>query len=99
MWSDGECYHLEKKRLTGIQVEVEDEFNMITRLRVAFDNDEWGSWRRTAGEYDTPVEQPALLLQEGEEIIGATTTHTNGFGFLSSLELTLSTGRRQFWGS
>ena len=98
MWSDGECYHHEKKRLTGIQVEVEDKYNRISRLRVAFDNGEWGSWRRTARERGTPVEQPALLLQEGEEIIGAT-THTFLGGRLSSLELTLSTGRRQFWGS
>ena len=98
MWSDGECYHHEKKRLTGIQVEVEDKFNMISRLRVAFDNEEWGSWRKTADVAGTPVEQPALLLQDGEEIIGATTTHS-GFGSLCSLELTLSTGRRQFWGS
>ena len=98
MWSDGECYHHEKKRLTGIQVVVEDEYNMISRLRVAFDNGEWGSWRETANEYGTPVEQPALLLQDGEEIIGAI-THTDVLGDLCSLELTLSTGRRQFWGS
>ena len=98
MWSDGECYHHEKKRLTGIQVVVENKGNLISRLRVAFDNGEWGSWRETAWEDGTPVEQPALLLQEGEEIIGAT-THTDKFGQLSSLELTLSTGRRQFWGS
>ena len=97
MWSDGECYHHEKKRLTGIQVAV-NSLNRISRLRVAFDNEEWGSWRETAYESGTPVEQPALLLQEGEEIIGAT-TYTNGEGWLSSLELTLSTGRRQFWGS
>ena len=44
------------------------------------------------------LEQPALLLQDGEEIIGAT-THTNDDGELSSLELTLNTGRHQFWGS
>merc|ERR1719210_956743 len=25
MWSDGECYHHEKRRLTGIQVVVEDK--------------------------------------------------------------------------
>ena len=99
MWSDGECYHHEKKRLTGIQVEVDDMNDRISRLRVAFDNKEWGSWRETAYEDGTPVEQPALLLQDGEEIIGATThTHDVG-GDLSSLELTLSTGRRQFWGS
>ena len=100
MWSDGECYHHEKKRLTGIQVVVENYYNRISKLRVAFDNGEWGSWRETAKESgdSTPVEQPALLLQEGEEIIGAT-THTHDYGDLSSLELTLSTGRRQFWGS
>ena len=98
IWSDAEFYHHEKKRLTGIQVVVEDRSNMISRLRVAFDNEEWGSWRETAGEWSTLVEQPALLLQEGEEIIGAT-THAHVDGSLSSLELTLSTGRRQFWGS
>ena len=98
MWSEGGCYHHEKKRLTGIQVVVEDKFNRISRLRVAFDNEEWGSWRETATELGTPVKQPALLLQEGEEIIGAT-THTDSIGDLFSLELTLSTGRRQFWGS
>merc|ERR1712126_438819 len=97
MWSDAECYHHEKKRLTGIQVVVEDRFNFVSRLRVAFDNEEWGSWRETADEVGAPVEQPALLLQEGEAIIGAT-THTSPGGSLSSLELTLSTGRRQFWG-
>ena len=98
MWSDGECYHHEKKRLTGIQVVVEDKYNSISRMRVAFDNEEWGSWRETATEFNTsPVEQPALLLQDGEEIIGAT-THTKYNGQLMSLELTLSTGRRQFLG-
>ena len=98
IWSDAEFYHHEKKRLTGIQVVVEDRSNMISRLRVAFDNEEWGSWRETATEFRTsPIEQPALLLQEGEAIIGAT-THTDSIGDLFSLELTLSTGRRQFWG-
>ena len=77
---------------------VEDKYNRISNLRVAFDNGEWGSWRKTASESRNPVEQPALLLQDGEAIIGAT-THTDVDGDLSSLELTLSTGRRQFWGS
>ena len=99
MWSDGEFYHHEKKRLTGIQVVVEDKYHRISRLRVAFDNEEWGSWRQTAVEHGTPVEQPALLLQEGEAIIGATTHTDDDDGQLCSLELTLSTGRRQFWGS
>ena len=76
---------------------IEDKNSWISRLRVAFDNEEWGSWRRTAYS-GTPVEQPALLLQDGEAIIGAT-THTDWLGKLSSLELTLSTGRRQFWGN
>ena len=85
MWSDGESYHHEKKRLTGIQV-AESGGGKILRLRVAFNNGEWGRWRDTAKEYETPdyerpdcVEQPALLLQDGEEIIGAT-THTNDDG-------------------
>ena len=65
MWSDGECYHHQKKRLTGIQVAVEDKNSWISRVRVAFDNREWGSWRKTAYEFGTPVEQSALLLQNG----------------------------------
>ena len=56
MWSDGECYHHEKKRLTGIQVAVVDKYNFISRLRVAFDNREWGSWRETASEYECECE-------------------------------------------
>ena len=96
-WSDGEFYQYDKRRLTGIQVAV--KFYKITRLRVAFDNREWGTWRWTANEWSNNilVEQPALLLPDGEEIIGVT-THTDGYGQLVSLELTLSTGRRQFWG-
>ena len=98
-WSDAECYHQEKKRLTGVQVVVEDKENKISRLRVAFDNEEWGSWRETATEFrSTSFEQSAMLLQDGEAIIGAT-THTDSIGELYSLELTISTGRRQFWGS
>ena len=29
MWSDGECYHYERKRLTGIQVVVEEKYDFI----------------------------------------------------------------------
>ena len=49
------------KRLTSIQVAVDDQLNYISKLRVAF-NGEWCEWRETARNYDSgdPLEQPPL---------------------------------------
>ena len=94
-WSDKEH---NGKRLTSIQVAVDDRLNWIVRLRVAF-NGEWCEWRETARSYGNPVEQPPLHIEDEETIVGAETLNNTDYGSLTSLELRLSSGRQQFWGS
>merc|ERR1712037_671811 len=94
MWTDKEH---NGKRLTSIQVAISDRHNIISRLRVAF-NGEWCEWRETASGRANPVEQPPLVIGDEETINGATTC-TDDDGWLTSLELRLSSGRQQFWGS
>ena len=105
-WADGEkqedvTWWTDKenngKRLTSIQVAVDDRENWISKLRVAF-NGEWCEWRETAESFGNPVEQPPLEIGDEETIIAAETSAWNS-GSLTSLELRLSSGRQQFWGS
>ena len=104
-WSDQEHYQ-NQKRLTSIQVEIDGD-NFIRRLRVAFDR-EWCDWRETSSFGDpfesqrmhthNKGEQPPLVIGPEETIVGVTTTHAAHSGWLTSLELRLSSGRRQIWG-
>ena len=85
-------------RLTSFQVAIDDNLNFINRLRVAF-NGEWCEWRKTAGDRgNNDVEQPPLHIGPEKTIVGAT-TYTNSYGSLVSIKVSLSSGRKQLWGS
>ena len=101
-WSDQEKYE-KKMRVTSFQVAIDDYYNVISKLRVAF-NGEWSEWRKTAGvvggdnnDVSTFQEQPPLHIGPEETIVGAT-TYTVGTGDLASIKVSLSSGRKQFWG-